>query len=88
MVGRALQVMVPLEQGDVLSQIPFADAAEESQEVAEPGPQPLLGIAMHLPHTIAVEIHGPSAFGSGVIHCPMDPLAVSCDGTIPFHSSV
>src|SRR5260370_32509471 len=54
-----LDLVGPLEDGDVAPQVPLADPAERPQEVAQPRPHPLTGVVVHLAHTVPVVVPRP-----------------------------
>ena len=58
MIGHALEVMRPLEHGDVLGEVFLVDAPEGPQEVAQPGPNPFHGVAMHFADAVPVVVPG------------------------------
>jgi transposase len=49
----------PLEDGNVLLEVPLADSPERPQEVTYPGPDPFQGVVVHFPHAVPVVIPGP-----------------------------
>ena len=73
MVVHALEVVRPLEHGDVLGQIALVDAAERAQEVAQPRPDALHGVAMGFADAVAVVVAG--VLARRVAHRPVSAPA-------------
>ncbi len=59
-IGRGgLEVVRPLEDGDVLRQVLFVDAPEGPQEITQPRPDPFGGVAVDLADAVAVIVARP-----------------------------
>jgi len=75
LIGHSLEIVCPLEHGNVPCEVFLVDAPERPKEVAQSRPSILHGVAMHL--TDAFPVIVPGVF-------PLGLLAYSLRGVHPF----